>query len=158
MAGIICGPSFREVLKHTANYDLDAPGLKLMLLQASLPTPLNPDVQFVSDIVAYECSATGYVMGFGGAGRKALSANALTYNSTTNTLTFDANDPSPWNPLGGAVNQTLLYGAVIREVTNDADSPVFVIVKLASPYLTNGTSFTFQFNAEGIFSYLIPNV
>lgn len=34
MAGII-GPSFREVLKHTANYDMDAAGLKFMLLRSS---------------------------------------------------------------------------------------------------------------------------
>lgn len=150
MAGIIIGPSFREVLKHTTNYDLDAAGLKIMLLRSDF-TP-DPDIQFVSSISSFECGATGYVGGFGGAGRKTLTGNALTYDSGTNAIKFDAGDPAAWNPLGGATNQTILYGAIIREVTNDAASPVFVIVKLASPYLTNGTSFTFQFNASGIFT------
>ena len=153
MAGIIIGPSFVEVLKHTANYDLDAAGLKFMLLRSDF-TP-DPDNQFVSGISSFECAATGYVGGFGGAGRKTLTGNALTYDLATNTIKFDADDPAAWNPLGTAgvgTNNTILYGAVIREVTNDADSPVFVIVKLGSPYLTNGSSFTFQFNASGIFT------
>lgn len=150
MAGILCGPSIREALKHTTNYDLDAAGLKLMLLRSDF-TP-NPDVQFVSSISSFECGATGYVGGFGGAGRKALTGNAATYDSAANTIKFDADDPAAWNPLGGTTNQTILYGAVIREVATDADSPVFCIVKLAAPYLTDGTSFTFQFNANGIFT------
>jgi hypothetical protein len=154
MAGIIIGPSFREVLKHTANYDLDAAGLKLMLLRSDFSP--NPDNQFASSYTTWECGATGYAGGFGGAGRKALTGNALTYDTATNTLKFDADDPAAWNPLGGATNQVIGYGAIIREVTNDAASPVFVVVKLASPYQTTGSSFTFQFNAAGIFTYQIP--
>lgn len=150
MAGIIIGPSFREVLKHTTNYDLDAAGLKLMLLRSDFVP--NPDDQFVSSYTTWECGATGYAGGFGGAGRKTLTGNALTYDATSNTIKFDADDPAAWSPLGGATNQTLGYGAIIREVTNDAASPVFVVVKLATPYLTNGTAFTFQFSASGIFT------
>lgn len=150
MAGLISGPSFREVLKHTTNYDLDAAGLKLMLLRSDFVP--DPDFQFVSSISAFECGATGYAPGFGGAGRKALTGNALTYDSGTNTLKFDADDPAAWSPLGGATNQTILYGAIIREVTTDADSPLFVTVKLSTPYLTTGSNFTFEFNASGIFT------
>ena len=153
MAGLISGPSFREVLKHTTNYDLDAAGLKIVLLRSDFVP--DPDFQFVSSISAFECTATGYTGGFGGAGRKAISGNALTYDTGTNILKFDADNPAAWTPLGTAgvgVNNTLGYGAIIREVTNDAASILFCTVKLATPYLTTGSNFTIEFNASGIFT------
>lgn len=137
------------VLCMKGDLDLDTVTIKGMLLKNGY-TP-NPDHKFVSDIVAQEADATGYTAGFGGAGRKTMASPTVTEDATNNRAVFDAADPSTWTALGGATNNTLRYMAVIREVTNDAASPVIAVLDFGSDKLTNGGDFTVAIAALGIY-------
>ena len=120
--------------------------LKVMLVKSTYTT--NPDHKFVADLVAHECSATGYTGGFAGAGRKALASKTLVADDTNNRAVFDAADPAAWTALGAG--NTLRYAVVIKEVTNDAASQVLDILDLGADFITNGGDFTLAFNALGI--------
>jgi hypothetical protein len=148
MASQVQGPSIAEALKATSGYDMDAAGYKIMLLKSTY-TP-NGDHQFVSSLSSAECDATNYTGGYGGAGRKTLSGQTLTYNTSTDRVILDANDPAAWTALGGAANNTLRYAAIIKEVTSDAASPVFAVLDFGTDYNTNGGDFSVTFNADGI--------
>lgn len=143
------GPSLAEALKATANYDMDAAGFKVMLLKSTYTK--DGDHQFVSSLNSHECDATNYTGGFGGGGRKTISSPTLTYDTATNRVIFDAGDPATWTTLGGATNNTLRYIAIIREVTNDAASPVYAVLDFGSNFSTNGGDFTVQFASTGIY-------
>jgi hypothetical protein len=143
------GPSLAEALKATANYDMDASGYKVMLLKSTYTK--DGDHPFVSSLSSHECDATGYTGGFAGAGRKTISSQTLTYDTALNRVIFDAADPATWSALGGATNNTLRYIAVIREVTNDAASPVYAVLDFGSNFTTNGGDFTVQFASTGIY-------
>jgi hypothetical protein len=90
---------------------------------------------------------SGYVGGFGGAGRKVLASKTITNDTTNDRTVFDAADPSAWtlgtgDTVGGAVIQK-------KGAASDATAvPLFFLDFTDVP--TNGSTFTLSFDANGI--------
>lgn len=124
--------------------DLLADTIKVLLLSASY-TP-NKDHEFVSDVSTYELSGTGYVGGYEGSGRKTLANKTVTKDDSADVAKFDADDVV-WTAINAG---TAAYAAIVKEVTDDAHSPVVAIVDLSPDVVTNGGDLTVQWGADGI--------
>lgn len=122
---------------------------KLMLLKTH-PTSGFQDTNFVGTLLGadggVECNATNYTGGFGGGGRKTvtLAANEEDANDRS-TITISAD--TTWTALGGAANNTITSVALIREITNDAASPLIAVFDITDTP-TNGSDFTIQFQTD----------
>lgn len=104
--------------------------IKVMLLGPDF-MPLRTH-NVVSDINAKEISVSGYVPGFGNAGRLVLASKTSTEDDTGHQCVVDAADPA-WGSLGAGTR--IMHAALVEEVTNDAASPIWDYLRLkeASP-------------------------
>lgn len=131
-------------LKDLATLAYASQTLKVMLVTAA---PANAataaDYNFVSDVSGVEATATNYA-------RKTLTLSTPVEDDTNDWATIGATDPSTWTALGGATNNTIVGGWIFRQITNDADSPLWVYLGLTSSLTTNGGDVTIGFNATGI--------
>lgn len=125
-----------------------ASGLKFGLLVSSY-TPVRT-ANFASDISASEPSISGYVGGFNGSGRKALTSKTATEDDTNHRAVCDAADPSQYTLGAGA---TLRHAFIVLERTSDADSEVLLFMDMGADKVTNGGTMDFQFSANG-YGYL----
>lgn len=120
--------------------------IKVMLITSAY-TP-NADDLFVAAITggtSKECSGTGYVAGFGGSGRLTVTSPSVVRDDATDTAYFDFDDPA-W---AGANFGTPYYLGIIKEVTDDAHSPLLGTLSITSPVPTNGGSYTVTIPANG---------
>lgn len=125
----------KRVLEASVNLTTDT--IKVMILDVAYV--IDPDHEFVAAIVSHEVSGTGYTAGFGGGGRKTLAGKTFTKDDTLDEARFDATDPV-W---AGADFGSAGFLALIKEVTNNGDSPVLGFIDLgAGGVLTQGGSFT----------------
>lgn len=135
--------------------ELASATVKIMLLKDTYVP--NQDHKFVSDIVAYECDATNYAGGYGGAGRKTISGKTIVEDAANNRATWDATDPSDWTSLGGASsgNNTLGKVGLIEETGgSDATARVLAVLEFTGGARnTNGGDFGVSFNALGIVNF-----
>lgn len=120
--------------------DLDTDTLKVMLVNDSYTS--DKDHEFVSSISSNEISVSGYSGGFGGAGRKTATV-ATQYNATSDRVEVVINDIT-WSSLQSGA--TIGAAILIKEVTNDAASPVIAIWDFTTNVATNGGDFTMDFN------------
>lgn len=149
MASIVANAGMHKLISGVSGeIDWVNDTIKAMLLDNGY-TP-DKDHEFVSEISASEISATNYTGGYGGAGRKSLASKTITKDDTNDRVVFDAADPS-WTSLGGATNDTVAYLAIIKEITNDAASPIIAIIEASTAQSTNGSDLTWQFSADGAF-------
>ena len=126
--------------------DFAADTIKIMLLATDTPYSLDKDHDHIDDISASELSVSGYVGGFAGAGRKTLGSKTITADLTNDRVVFDAADPSAWTLASG---KTVASAVVYWHDTDDATSvPLFFLD--FTDTLTNGGTFTVQFDANGI--------
>jgi len=106
----------------------------------------------VDDFVDGELSGTGYVTGFGGAGRKTLASKTLAYNAANDRVEFDAADVT-WTAINAG---TIAQATLLREVTNNAGSPPIANVDSGGfPVVTNGSDVMIQWNAAGIINLTV---
>ncbi len=114
--------------------------IKVMLVNASY-TP-NPDYNFVTDIspASVELSGTGYVAGFAGSGRHALTNKAVTQDDAKDAGIATA-DPSTWTAINAG---TAAYAVVYKEGTSDADSVIIATIDIPN-VTTNGTDLTVNY-------------
>jgi hypothetical protein len=111
--------------------------LKVMLVSPSYV--FNRDHATVSQITN-ELSGTGYVAGFGGAGRKTLTGKLVVTNDALNQTEFKAD-----NPLWSAINAgTAKAAVIIQEVTSDADSIPLAYIDSATERATTGVDLPVQ--------------
>ena len=75
----------------------------------------------------------------------------INVDKVNNRAEFDATDET-WTSLGNGTNDTLGALAIIKEITNDAASPLIAHIDNAPelPITTNGGVITWAWNAEGI--------
>lgn len=118
--------------------------IKIMLLTSAYT--VAPEHDFISDISANELTVSGYTGGFNGAGRKALASRTVVLNDTSDAGVFDAADPSAWTLAAG---ETIGGAAIVKELTNDAASPLICYLAFTNTP-TNGGTVTVSFNAAGI--------
>lgn len=123
----------------------DTAALKVMILGTGTPYSFNKDHDFVSDVVASEVSGSGYVGGFGGAGRKALDTPTVTLDDSGDLIKFDANDLTWASVNAGTWDKFVVF----RELTNDASSPLWLCGDPAD-LINNGGNVTLVFHASGI--------
>lgn len=123
--------------------DLDSDTLKIMLIQSGYT--YDPDQTDVTTLAASEATCTGYTGGFGGAGRKVATVTSQ-QNNTQNEWDWAIANLT-WTGLGGAVNNTLIGAAIIKEVTNDAGSFPVAYFEFSSSFTTNGSDVTLSFLA-----------
>lgn len=97
----------------------------------------NKDHDFVDDIVAHECNATGYV-------RKTIGSKLATPNNSFDWLDYTASVVG-FGTLGGAVNNTIQYGAIAQILGGAASAdPVVAILRLTA--VTTPASYTVTWN------------
>ena len=130
--------------------DLLTNTLKIMLVTSSYIA--DKDDQFVEEGVddanEHELTGTGYAPGFAGAGRKTLSAKAVTKDDANDRAEFDDTADITWTGIdAGTAAAAILY------FHNTADTDSVLIMYNDSggfPIVTNGGDLTIQWNAEGI--------
>lgn len=128
--------------------DLLADTIKVMLVNTSYSP--DPDHNFVSSITggtSKELSGTGYTAGFGGSGRKTLANKGVTQDDTNNVAFFDADDVT-WSGIDAG---TVGFIAVIKEVTNDGDSPLLAVIDVSPDVTTNGSGYLATWASDGLF-------
>jgi hypothetical protein len=137
------GPYTQGLLNiFNGTIDPDTTPLKWILVKNGYVFDRNHN--FVDSISASELVATGYVGGFGGAGRKS-AAVTVTRQTANNRVVLIFTDPT-WTALGGVANDTVGGIALIREITNDAASiPVAFLDVTDTP--TNGSDISFDMDA-----------
>ncbi len=128
----------------SGDVDMRDDTIKVMLLTSAY-TPVAT-ANFVSDVSAFELSGTGYVAGFGGAGRKSLTGKTFTEDDAGGTATFDA-DNLTWTTITAG---TFQHAAIIKEVTTDADSLVICFVSFTAQ-VTAGLNLLVAWHTDGIF-------
>jgi hypothetical protein len=123
-----------EIIPH-------AQTMKVMLVSTGYS--YDPDHDVVSQASPHEVTGTGYVGGFGGAGRKVLTNKTSAEDDAGNRGYFDADDVT-WAGINvGTVGAAIVY----REVTSDADSDLVAYVDGGGfPAATNGGALTLQWS------------
>ena len=153
MADVFFNTAKHRMWSHaTLNIDLLADTIKCMLTSTATPYTPNEDDDFVdgggaNDPIDAEAVVTNYTGAFGGSGRKTLASKAVVTDKTNNRAEFDCADIT-WTALGNGTNQTIAHAIFIKEITNDAASPLIALFDF-SDFTTNGSDFTLQFDAEG---------
>lgn len=128
--------------------------VKVMAVQTN-DAPDDPDIEFVGDYLgggdAVEVLSTGYTGGWGGAGRKALASKVLAVDQANNRAEFDCADVT-WSTISQAGAEQWVGFAIIKEITNDAASPVVAVINTAAglPLTPNGSDITLTIDAEGL--------
>lgn len=126
---------------------LAASTLKVMLVSSAY-TP-DADHDYVSSITggtSKELSGTGYVAGFGGSGRKTLASKTANQDNANNLGFLDAADVT-WTAINAG---TVAHAVIIKEVTNDADSPIIAVITISPAIVTNGGDYTITWAADGL--------
>jgi hypothetical protein len=130
---------------HSVNngtIDLDTTATKIAL-GVNTYTP-DPDESNLTTFATLEATCTGYVGGFGGAGRKAATVT-LTEQTANNRDVAIITDLT-WTALGGATNNTLGFAVWVREVTSDAASIPIAYLNFTANLTTNGSDVLCDFD------------
>jgi len=136
MANVIYN-SFKKKIMD-GSIDLDTDTIKVALVTSSY-TPSADNHDFFDDITN-EVSGTGY-----SAGGATLANKAVTQDNTDDEGVFDADDVS-W-----ASSSITARGAVLYKSTGvAATSPLICYFDFTSDRITDGGTFTIQWNSEGI--------
>jgi hypothetical protein len=143
MASFTYNIGSKSVIDRTLDYLADT--IEIVLTKSTY-TPNKDDVNgtpAASEITG----VSGYVGGFGGAGRKVLASKTITNDTTNDRTVLDAADPSAWTLGTGDT----VGGAVIQKKGSASDAtavPLFFLDFTDVP--TNGSTFTLTFDALGI--------
>lgn len=128
--------------------------LKIMALETL--TGHDIDNEFIGDETGagvVEVTSTGYTGGFGGAGRLTLGSKAIAVDDTNDRAEFDCADPT-WSSISQATSETWSGFIVMKEITNDAASPVLLWIDTDSggsiSLTPNGSDILFSVNSEGL--------
>lgn len=123
--------------------DVDSDTLKLMLVTTGYS--FNQDTHRYKSSITNEVSGSGYT-----AGGATLSGVSVSYNTSTNVLSFDANDVS-WDPvtLTGA---NAAAGAVLYNSSpgSDATRPLLIYIDFEDTFEPQGGELTIEWAAGGI--------
>lgn len=138
----------------SGSIDMDTDTLKIMLVGTSAAT-YAPDKDHTvvdnganntTDPSFCELVATNYTGGFAGAGRKTATI-ADSVDNTNDRAILTITDLT-WTALGGASNDTVTAGILIKEITNDTLSRLVCYIDFTNT-ATNGSDFTLDFPASG---------
>lgn len=108
--------------------------------------------EFASSFAGHELAGTGYVAGFGGSGRKTVTGKAVSVDAGLNVARWTCAVPQ-WAAINAGQAR---YVAFVREVTNDADSPILAVCDLGSEVVTDGGPVTITAPADGWIEWAVP--
>lgn len=131
---------------QTGGVSFSADNIDIILVKSTY-TPNKDDTAAV--LAAAELGAiSGYVPGYGGAGRKVLGTKTVTNDTTNDRTTYDAADPTAWTLGAGET----IGGALIvkRGAADDTTATLLFFLEITPAIPTNGSTVTVQFNAGGI--------
>jgi hypothetical protein len=146
MASLMSNKLRTLLLNH--GIDLLSDTIKVMLVNNTY-TP-DKDHSFVDSITggsSKELTGTGYTGGFSGSGRKTLASKTVTQDDTNDKGVFDAADVT-WTGINAG---TVGFIVVIKEITNDAASPILAVIDVTPDVVTNGGDYTAQWATDGLF-------
>ncbi len=131
--------------------DLDTSTVKIMLVDSGYT--YDPDHAVIdngannaTDPSFNEIVATNYTGGFAGAGRKTATVT-ITEQTASNRVVTIIGDLT-WTALGGASNDTVQAGILVREITNDTASILIAFFDFSGGAVTtNGSDFSIDFDA-----------
>ena len=133
--------------------DLVNDTIKLMLVKDGYDLVFDSDQTFVddggaNDPLSYECDATGYTGGHGGADRLDPTTIAVHANLTDDRVDIVISDVT-WPAIGGASNNDLC-GAVLYKEGASADTTARLIAyfEFTSVITTNGGDIQADFNDQ----------
>jgi hypothetical protein len=112
----------------------------------------DTDHEFMGDVLGsgVEVTSTGYTSGYGGAGRLELTSKALAVDQANDRAEFDCANPT-WSSISQAGSETWVAFVVLKEITNDAASPVIAHIESTDlPLTPNGSDITLTVDAEGL--------
>ena len=121
-----------------AEIDFDTATVKAMLLSSSY-TPNQDTHRYKSDLSG-EITGTGYT-----AGGVTLASKTVAYDSTTNTLTLDAADPS-WS----SATFTARYLVVYIDTGTSSTSPLLTYTDFGADVSVSAATFTGVIAAGGL--------
>lgn len=116
--------------------------IKAILVDASYT--YNADHDFANDVSGNELSGTGYTGGFGGSGRKTITASAPAEDTTNDRIEYDLAD-LVWTGLNAGTIGGVVF---VVETTNDAASKIIAFLDPTN-LVTNGGDVTLVIDAEG---------
>jgi hypothetical protein len=132
-ANLVTNKLKAHVLSNDAN--LDAGDIRFLFLKSSAPTA---DTNFVTDLTPGTNELT-----VGGYARQALDNKTVTEDDANDFAYLDADD-EVFASL--ATGETITWGILFRQVTNDTDSPVYAGYDFTDTP-TNGGNITVQWAA-----------
>lgn len=146
MASFMYGLASEKIIEQSLDFIVDT--IKVGL-STSVHVP-DKDDEFLDDVGADdfidgELSGTGYVAGFGNSGRHELLSRTVVYDTANDRVELDGAD-SLWSGINAG---TIEHASLLKEITNDAASPIITEVDVATT-VTNGGDVTIQWNGEGI--------
>jgi len=149
MASFWYNTAKKEIMDGTI--DLLANTIKVMLVTSSYVANADNDVvdaAGANDPIDHELTGTGYVAGWGGAGRKTLASKTIVVDKPNNRSEFDAADLQ-W----ASINAGIAAAAIIIKEggANDTTSRLIAYIDTGGfPISTNGGNLDVTWNAEGI--------
>lgn len=142
MAAEILIPNATKKKFLDGSFDLVNDTLKGMLLTASHTTNIDTQ-EFADDISANEVSSSGsYTAGFGN--RITLSSKTTSQDDTDDEGVFDFADIQVTSFTGSPA-----FLAIIKEVTDDSDSPVIAIEDFDGAVVITAGTFDYTVATEG---------
>jgi hypothetical protein len=113
-------------------------------LCTSTYTP-DQDAHIYYSSVTNEVTGTGYT-----AGGATLASKTVTYNGTSNTLTFDAAD-TVWS--GSTI--TARYAVIYDSTGTASTSPLIAFVDFGADVVSSGGPFTITWDANGLCTFTV---
>lgn len=125
--------------------DLDTDTIKVMLCTSSY-TP-NQDTHQYKSSVTNEVTGTGYT-----AGGLTIVSPTVTYNTGTNTVTFDSTTDPQWTGSTITARYAVYYDATPG---SDATRPLISYVDFGADVTSTAGNFTITLDAAGIFTVTV---
>lgn len=153
MASFVYTAAMQKMLLNASALPMDNTNTYKLMLVSTSQASNKADTVVSTNLTGAELSLAsfGYVGGFGGSGRKGSVFKATpTIASNVVQIIFNAST-LVWTAIGGASpnNPTIVGVALIKEVTNDANSIPIAYWDLSSGVGTNGSDFTLTLSATG---------
>lgn len=135
--------SYNRGLAEISAQSWAAADIRVLLLDDDVALTFDRDHNFVADVLGVagntEMTGTGYA-------RQALAGKVATEDDTNDRLIIDHDDITYTAINAGTAGAAVYF----RQVTNDADSPVWFWKDSGFPFVTNGSDMVIATGADGL--------
>lgn len=140
MASFVYGNALKAAFNKEIDFDTD--NIKVMLLTSAY-TPNQDTHDYLDDVVANQVTGTGYT-----AGGQALASKSVTYDASTNTVKFDADDTT-W----ASSTLTARYAIVYDDgPSTNATKPLILCYDFTTDRASANGDLSVRWASNGLFS------